>query len=141
LLPLMVWAPVSDFLDGFFARRYYWTSAFGASFDLCADGLFFLACFLRFWLTGVLPTVWFTLILLGCAPELAAQGVFLFRRRRGVGSTGRVWGKILGGYSYLCVLGIALGLFPVALVFGLVVLELWANGMDLRDALRSGSPA
>lgn len=137
LMALMAWAALSDFLDGFLARRYRWTSAFGAAFDLGADGFFFLACFVGFWRAGTLPTLWFGLILAATLPELAAQVVMFLRGTRRVGSPGRLWNRMLGGYSYACVFGIALGLAAVPLAAAQVALELWANTMDLKLALQA----
>ena len=97
---LIAWAALSDFLDGWLARRLGTASASGATFDLTVDALFFLACFVGFWRTGVIPSGWFAAILAAVIPEVIAQALFL-RRRSGVGSPGRGWNKILGGYSVL----------------------------------------
>jgi phosphatidylglycerophosphate synthase len=135
-IPLMAWGALSDFLDGYVARRCQSTSDFGAAFDLGADGFFFLACFVGFWRTGTLPTLWFGLILAATLPELAAQAVMFLRGTRRVGSPGRLWNRVLGGYSYACVFGIAFGLAAVPLAAAQVALELWANTMDLGLALK-----
>lgn len=134
---LIAWAALSDFLDGWLARRLGTASASGATFDLTVDALFFLACFVGFWRTGVIPSGWFAAILAAVIPEVIAQALFL-RRRSGVGSPGRGWNKILGGYSYCCVAGLSLGGNVSWLVAPLVFLELGANGLDLKVALSRG---
>ena len=135
LLWILAWAMASDFLDGFLARRCGWTTPFGAAFDLAADGALFLASFAWVWLHGELSTVWFLLVLAGAIPELAAQAILFFRKTRAVGSPARYWNRVLGGYSYFCVLALVLGVPARLVVPGQVLLELWANSLDLRLAL------
>lgn len=136
---LIAWAALSDFLDGWLARRLGTDSRNGATFDLTVDGLFFLACFVGFWRTGVIPNGWFAAILAAVIPEVIAQAVFLLRRS-GVGSPGRSWNRILGGYSYCCVAGLSLGGNVGWFVAPLVFLELVANGLDLKVALHGIEP-
>ncbi len=125
----------SDLLDGFLARRYNWVSKFGAGFDLNTDGLFFFASFWCFWHQGLLTGLWFGLILLFSIPEIIAQGIFWLRKGRGIGSPGKFWNRLLGAYSYLCVLGIALRLNAVWLISIFLSLLITANGMDLYLSL------
>jgi hypothetical protein len=143
-LGLLLWAALSDFLDGHLARRFRCQSAVGAGFDLAADGLFFLASFFAFWRDGTLPSVWFALILAASLPQLAAQGVILLRPKRRVGTLGQWWDKLLGGYSYACVIGLGLDLNATLLAAGQVALECAANGLDLWLTVRpprGGRPA
>jgi len=61
-------AGASDGLDGFIARRWGVTSAFGAWLDPAADKLLMLFCFSALYLIGVTP---FWLLLLVVARDLA----------------------------------------------------------------------
>ena len=135
-LSLVLWAAASDFLDGYLARRLGAVSHFGSAFDLAADGAFFLSAFLAVWRTGDLPGLWLVLILAASLPELVAQAVLASRPRRPTGSLGRYWNKVLGGYSYVCVLAISAGFSAVPFAALQVAMELWANGMDLWVTVR-----
>lgn len=135
-LVLVAWGAASDFIDGFVARRWRLSTRFGAAFDLGADGVFFLSAFTSYWRAGSLPDGWYVLILLAALPEAAAQAVMLFSPRRPIGSPHRSWNRLLGGYSYACVLAIALGFPAVPFAAAQVALELLANGLDLFLALK-----
>jgi cardiolipin synthase len=57
-------AGLSDGLDGFLARRYHWTSHFGAMADPIADKLLMLATYACLTWLGKIP-VWLFLIVIG----------------------------------------------------------------------------
>jgi phosphatidylglycerophosphate synthase len=137
LLGLLIWGALSDFLDGLVARRFEWRTPMGGTIDLCADGLFFLCALAALWLRGLLPGVWLAVVLLGAVPELVAQGV-LWVKGTSIGTLGHPIDKLLGGYSYFFVLGVALGFNTPLLCAGQVGLEVLANGRDLREALTTG---
>lgn len=63
-LILMAVAGASDALDGWMARRFGWTSRFGAAMDPVADKLLVAALFIIFTLQGHLP-LWVAAIVLG----------------------------------------------------------------------------
>ncbi len=70
-------AGASDGLDGFIARRWGFTSNFGAWLDPAADKLLMLLCFAALWLVGVLP---FWLLLLVVVRDLAIAAGWLLAR-------------------------------------------------------------
>ena len=143
LITCLLWGALSDFLDGFLARRFGWRTELGASIDLYADGVFFLSALLCFWQHGVLPGHWLALILVLSIPELAAQAI-LFVRGPGVGSQRHLLNKLLGAYSYFFVLALPMGGNVTILATVQVVGELAANGRDLYLALawrNSAGPA
>jgi phosphatidylglycerophosphate synthase len=119
-----------DCLDGFLARRWHVRTTWSGGFDLAADGVFFVAAFSRFWREGVWPTWLAALLLASLIPALAAQGL-LVRGGRAPGSPGRVWNRVLGGYSYACAIGIAAGGPAIALGTGQVIVAWVANLMDV----------
>ena len=63
-LALFAVAAVSDAVDGALARRFDWTSRFGAMADPIADKLLVLVAYLALAVMGVLP-LWLVLLVLG----------------------------------------------------------------------------
>ena len=63
-LTLFALAAVSDAIDGALARRYEWTSRFGAMADPIADKLLVLVAYLALAVMEVLP-LWLVLLVLG----------------------------------------------------------------------------
>ena len=73
---LTIVAGVSDALDGFLARRFKWTSKFGATMDPLADKFLVAAVFVVFTLQGHIP-IWVAVIVLGRdAVILAGAGAY-----------------------------------------------------------------
>jgi cardiolipin synthase len=64
-------AGASDGLDGFIARRWGFTSQFGAWLDPAADKLLALLCFTALWKVGIVP-VWLLLLVLARDGAIAA---------------------------------------------------------------------
>jgi phosphatidylglycerophosphate synthase len=136
---LIAWGALSDFLDGFAARRLGNATAFGAGLDLVCDGVFFIGALAAFWRAGLLPTVWLiTIVLAGGGLQGLAQGILVLRHRP-IGSTGHRLSKALGGAAYLFVLGLAAGA-PVGYLAPVFVgFQLAANGRDVVAVLRSAN--
>ena len=63
-LIVMAVAGLSDALDGFLARRYGWTSSFGAAMDPLADKLLVIVLFVIFTIQGHIP-LWVAAIVVG----------------------------------------------------------------------------
>ncbi|MGP1577069.1 MAG: CDP-diacylglycerol--glycerol-3-phosphate 3-phosphatidyltransferase [Treponema sp.] len=63
IIPLFIFMEFTDFLDGFFARKYKQVSDFGKLFDPFADVVANITILLAFMLTGYVPLVFFLIIL------------------------------------------------------------------------------
>lgn len=61
---LFIFAGLSDCLDGFLARRFRWTSRYGAMVDPLADKLLLMSSFITLGLMGYLP-YWLILLVIG----------------------------------------------------------------------------
>ena len=61
--PLLVFAEITDYLDGRYARKYDEVSDFGKMFDPFADVFLHLSTFSCFVFSGYMPTILFVLIL------------------------------------------------------------------------------
>lgn len=74
---LFVLAGISDGLDGFLARRYQWTSRFGAIADPVADKLLMMLTYLALGYLGNLP-FWLVAIVIG-RDVIIIAGAFLYK--------------------------------------------------------------
>lgn len=63
-LALFAVASISDGVDGFLARRFNWTSRFGAILDPVADKLLLMVTFILLAYTGHLP-IWLSSVVIG----------------------------------------------------------------------------
>ncbi|MGP1593906.1 MAG: CDP-diacylglycerol--glycerol-3-phosphate 3-phosphatidyltransferase [Treponema sp.] len=63
IIPLFIYLEFTDFLDGFFARKYKQVSDFGKLFDPFADVVANITILLAFMLTGYVPLLFFLIIL------------------------------------------------------------------------------
>ena len=63
IIPLFIFMEFTDFLDGFFARKYKQVSDFGKLFDPFADVVANITLLLAFMLTGYVPLLFFLIIL------------------------------------------------------------------------------
>lgn len=71
---LFILAGVSDGLDGFLARRFHWTSQFGAFMDPLADKLLMVLTYLCLGYLGHLP-VWLVAIVIGRDLIIVSGGI------------------------------------------------------------------
>jgi len=62
-LLIFIFSEITDFLDGYSARKRNETSDFGKLFDPFADTIMQLTCFLCFVIDGLLPVILFLLII------------------------------------------------------------------------------
>jgi cardiolipin synthase (CMP-forming) len=79
-LAVLVLSGVTDFLDGYLARRLKQTSAFGQILDPVADRLYILSTVIGFAVRGIIP--WWLAVLLP-ARDLLLWGLVPFLRTRG----------------------------------------------------------
>lgn len=80
--PLALWlifaAGLSDAADGLLAKRFGWTSEFGARLDPAADKLLLVACFLVLWWQGLVPWWLFAGVILRDVVIVAGAVVYYF---------------------------------------------------------------
>ena len=139
ILVFVVLAGVSDFLDGFLARRWNCTSPMGALLDSGADLVFFAALIYRVVLQGA---SWepFTLVLIGAVIGLRiiSAGVCFLKNRR-IYFLHTVLNKITGG---LCFTVFLLFLFfpRSGLWVPVLLVSLLASGEELALFLFRGDP-
>ena len=99
LLPLLILAEFTDFLDGFYARKYNEVSDFGKLFDPFADVFLHMTTFFCYAFSGHMP-LW-TLVLI-THRELGMLFVRLIAVKHGV-----TIGAKMGGFIYHCGNGFA----------------------------------
>lgn len=91
LIPLFIYMELTDFLDGFFARKYGIVSDFGKLFDPFADVLANLTVFFTFALSGYMPAFFFLIVLFR---EMGMQFVRMLAMRNAVVIAARMAGKV-----------------------------------------------
>lgn len=105
--PLYLFAEFTDFLDGFFARKYNEVSDFGKIFDPFADVILHVTAFFCFASTGHAPIWALFLIVLR---EIAIQFVRLLAQKEGFAMGAQMSGKLK------TVIYIATGFFSLFIV-------------------------
>jgi CDP-diacylglycerol---glycerol-3-phosphate 3-phosphatidyltransferase len=89
-LVIFVIAAVTDFFDGYFARKWHQTSPLGAFLDPLADKVLVLLYFIVLQYEGLFP-MWLLLAML--ARDLLNDGFRSFAATRGVVLPANIWGK------------------------------------------------
>ena len=116
---------ISDFLDGYLARKYNLVTDLGKVLDPFADVLSRITYFLCFAFTGLMP-LWVFLIII--YRELAITFLRMMMMGRGIVVAASLWGKLKAiTYAISGVLGVA--------VVGLDRLGLFSGSMDLLKML------
>ena len=90
LVPLFLFMEYTDYLDGFFARKYDEVSDFGKLFDPFADVLANMTVLLVFVLAGYLPAILFLIILYR---DMGIMFIRMLSIRKGVVIAARKGGK------------------------------------------------
>lgn len=78
---LFAWGAISDYLDGYFARKYNLKTSFGALMDPLADKILILSVFVSFIQLDLVPT-WMVVII--AAREFLITGLRQIAESRGV---------------------------------------------------------
>ncbi len=120
LIPALIFAEFTDFLDGYYARKHHVVSDFGKIFDPFADVLLHLTTFYCYVLSGYMPTFLFILI-------LYREFGMLFIRQVASGK-GVVIGARKGG-KFKTVLYVVAGMFSL---FIESTLRLGINGINVE---------
>lgn len=104
LIPFLAFAEFTDFLDGYFARKFNQVSDFGKLFDPFADVMLHLTTFFCFVLDGYMLPIIFLLIFFR---EMGMNFVRLVAAKKGVAIGARKGGKfktvlyVVTGFYYL----------------------------------------
>ena len=118
-----VLASITDFLDGYIARRFHIVSTFGIFLDLTADKIFVSAILLAFVQLGLVPA-WLVVIII--AREFLVTGLRSMAAAKGTVIPAGAWGKqktfitLVGTGGILLAKGLGgqhLSLFPPMLNF------------------------
>lgn len=94
-------AGLTDFLDGFIARRYEVVSTFGEVFDPLADKLLILSAFLGLLVWGSV-NVWAVFIILG--REFFITGLRVVAVSKGLNIAASIWGKYKTGTQIFAII-------------------------------------
>lgn len=94
---------VSDFLDGYWARKYKTTSNFGAFLDFTADKMFVCTILVILSVIGKVPA-WMTLVILN--REFLVMGMRIYAAIEGLSVPSRAWGKWKTVAIFSAILGI-----------------------------------
>ena len=106
MVPLFLFMEYTDYLDGFFARKYDEVSDFGKLFDPFADVLANMTVLLVFVLSGYLPAVLFLVILYR---EMGIMFIRMLSIKKGVVIAARKGGKTKT-VLYIVAAGFSLGI-------------------------------
>lgn len=143
LVPLFLFMEYTDYLDGFFARKYDEVSDFGKLFDPFADVLANMTLLLVFVLSGYLPAVLFLIILYR---EMGIMFIRMLSIKKGVVIAARKGGKtktvlyiVAAGFSLgiesLARLGMSIGVAEELLLRINLVLYILAVGVSVLSFL------
>ena len=151
-LALMVLCEVSDWLDGYLARRMGWVSSSGKVLDPMADSLYRISVFVALVANGWMP-LWMLLIM--AARDLGISEVRLLAQRARITlaarSSGKVKAAVQGVAQFVAVLLYAIGGGSVsndmsfainALLYVATAVTLWSiidYAQGVSEALRQNS--
>ncbi len=113
LIPLFIYLEFTDFLDGYFARKYKQVSDFGKIFDPFADVVANITILLLFMLAGYLPLAFFIIILYR---EMGILFLRMVARGEGITIAAKKGGK-LKTVVYIIAEGFSLALYMLHVSF------------------------
>ena len=108
LLPLIIFAEFTDFLDGYFARKYNQVSDFGKLFDPFADVFLHLTVFFCYTISGYISPL---VVLLFAYREFGMLFVRLLAAKKGVAIGARKGGK------FKTVMYVGIGTYVAYIIF------------------------
>ncbi len=113
---LMVFAYITDLLDGYIARKTNTISEFGKAIDPIADKIFVAALIIAMVTKDMVP-LWFVLILVG-KDILTLLGVLAVQKKIGAVLPSNYWGKSAILLTIICLFLAIRGVSQDVLVFG-----------------------
>jgi CDP-diacylglycerol--glycerol-3-phosphate 3-phosphatidyltransferase len=114
----MVFAYITDLLDGYIARKTHTISEFGKALDPIADKIYVAVLILAMLSKGMVPA-WFVILVIG-KDIIIMLGVFLARRKIGAVLPSNYWGKAAVLLTISCLFLAVRGVSQDVLVFGWV---------------------
>ncbi|MFP4446616.1 MAG: CDP-diacylglycerol--glycerol-3-phosphate 3-phosphatidyltransferase [Desulfosudaceae bacterium] len=98
-------AAITDYFDGFFARKYGQVSGFGKAMDPLADKFLMAAAFIMLSAQGLIPG-WVVCIIIG--RELGVTGLRTILVSQGADISASIWGKWKTGFQIAAVIALLL---------------------------------
>ena len=105
LMVVVCWAMLSDYLDGYWARKEKKVSNLGAFLDFTADKVFVATVFVMLTLKSWIPA-WMTLLILG--REFLVMGLRIFAAIEGLAVPAYFWGKVKTAFTFMAIMGVLL---------------------------------
>lgn len=92
-LIIFIVAGLTDFLDGYIARKYNFITLFGTAFDPLADKLMLLVALLSLYLDHVIP-LWVLILMTIKELFMIFTGIYLFLRKEKLVIPSNIFGKL-----------------------------------------------
>ncbi|MEZ4885339.1 MAG: CDP-diacylglycerol--glycerol-3-phosphate 3-phosphatidyltransferase [Chitinophagales bacterium] len=105
LMIVVCWAMLSDYLDGYWARKKKLVSNLGAFLDFTADKVFVATVLVMLSLKGWIPA-WMTLLIIG--REFLVMGLRIFAAIEGLAVPAYFWGKVKTTFTFAAIMGVLL---------------------------------
>lgn len=100
-LIIFILASVTDFLDGFLARKYNMCTDFGAFLDPVADKLLVMSALYLFSLNSVFP--WYCFLIMFCR-DLLVDSLRMVSSRKGITIKANIFGKLKTVLQMICII-------------------------------------
>lgn len=125
-------ACLTDFLDGYLARKNDWITDFGKFIDPVADKLLVLSTFIMLVQMQLVPA-WMTVLIL--ARELSVDGLRLVAMTRNQVIAAGPLGKIKTASQMICILTLLVFRKPLLSEWYGIVLAVWVSGITLYSGV------
>lgn len=100
-LIIFVLASITDFLDGFLARKYNMCTDFGAFLDPVADKLLVMSALYLFSLNSIFP--WYCFLIMFCR-DLLVDSLRMVSSRKGITIKANIFGKLKTVLQMICII-------------------------------------
>jgi cardiolipin synthase len=104
---------LTDFLDGYLARKYKKTTALGGLLDTVADKFFFLVVLITFISTGTL-SIWAALLIY--SRDIIVLSIIALSKERKTHFRAAYFGKLITALQYILVLDLVLGAWHAGII-------------------------
>lgn len=130
---------LSDFFDGFLARRWKTETSFGSMVDAISDGAFIFGSLIIFY---ILKIVTLEALIVVCLPRaLSAVSHLIFRLRHGRWNAIHFWGNKISAVIYFMLIaslikGYVIGPGITGYIFGVLLVSVLASELHRHNLLR-----